>query len=175
MSTTCLRKLALSSSVFLLGLAFATPSSFAGDRGFVTIAGKTKNMYKTRGHTYIARSQRPKRRTSKRSVMRDTRHHNRRHYRRDLDGLVIRMPIDAYEPDLTAGFLREKVRYSPTRSRAKIIHVSSAMKKLAEKRAAAREALYYKEADKIEFRYYRPNEAYDVRFPSVVYLDALRK
>ena len=73
------------------------------------------------------------------------------------------------------GSLRQKVSYSQTRSLAKIIHVSDEMKDLGEIRAARRESRMLQEIDTIEFGFYRDNEAYDMRFPSIVYLDKLRK
>lgn len=69
-------------------------------------------------------------------------------------------------------FLRNKVTYSPQRSIARILHVTDEQLALGEKRAERREAKMLDQIDTIEFGYYRPNEAYDVRFPSIVYLDA---
>ena len=43
------------------------------------------------------------------------------------------------------------------------------------KRAALREARMLEDWDNLDIRYYRNNEAYDARFPSIVYLELINK
>lgn len=139
-------------SILALSIAFVLSNVpvFAGDRGFVVITGHTATSLRIKprykGHYY--------------------------------QGLVTVDALDWLdyhaEPDY-GGPLREKVVYSKQSSASKIIHVSEKMKQLGEARAARREAAMLENLDSIEFRFYRPNEAYDVRFPSIVYLDKLRR
>jgi len=70
----------------------------------------------------------------------------------------------------TEGVLREAVNNGPLRPNAGIIRVTESQKIIGERRAAARARRYNREDTARYFRFYRPNEAYDVRFPSVVYL-----
>jgi hypothetical protein len=49
------------------------------------------------------------------------------------------------------------------------------MKRLGEERAANREVKMRQNIDDIEFGFYRESEAYDVRFPSIVYLELIKK
>lgn len=105
----------------------------------------------------------------------------RQEFRRDYDHratpLVILYSDDllADQRDFSDSFLREKAVYQPSRSAAKIQQVSYEQWELGEARAARREAKMLEELDSIDIRFYRPNEAYDARFPSVVYLDTIRK
>ncbi len=79
--------------------------------------------------------------------------------------------INAYEgEDLSSSGLREQASIGVIRAPAKILSVSNDLKVLGEKRAARREALFDEATDLPNIRFYRPNEAYDRRFPSVVYL-----
>jgi hypothetical protein len=55
---------------------------------------------------------------------------------------------------------------------AKVIHVSDELKDLGEERAERRRERLNSGHDNRVFRFYRSNEAYDVRFPSVVYLNS---
>lgn len=69
-----------------------------------------------------------------------------------------------------SGLLRE---YSPDGGRkpeALVIKVPEHLKRLGEKRADQRALAFEEEGEKRQFGYYRDNEAYDLRFPSVVYL-----
>ena len=73
-----------------------------------------------------------------------------------------------------SGHLRNKVSVMRSRPGAKIIRVSEKMKRLGEERAAKREARMLEELDNLDIRYYRDSEAYDARFPSIVYLDVIK-
>ena len=132
-------------------------TALAGEKSFRLIAGHDKGI-----------------RNSKRKSKRSRRHSNRKRNNYYYGAVV---DIRGYEkrPALSAGFLQNKVTYSPRKSAAKIIHVSDQMKRLGEARAAVREANLLRNIDNIKFKYYRPNEAFDVRFPDVVYLDSIRK
>lgn len=79
-----------------------------------------------------------------------------------------------YEDAAPSG-LRELVSTSPTRSPSKILHVTREQYEEGESRAARREAKMLANIENIRFRYYRPNEAYDERFPSIVYLEPPRR
>ncbi len=56
------------------------------------------------------------------------------------------------------------------RAPAKVLTVNNDLKSLGEERAERRRDRYDVDGDKRVFRFYRDNEAYDERFPSVVYL-----
>lgn len=101
----------------------------------------------------------------------------RRDHRRAAIPLVI-MYSDDFEnddEDFSESFLREKVTIMHSRSGPKILQVTQEQFVMGESRAARREQRMLDNFENIDIRYYRPNEAYDVRFPSVVYLDSIRK
>ena len=64
---------------------------------------------------------------------------------------------------LTGTFMKQ-------RSPAKVLKVSNDLKSLGEERAERRRDRFDAEGDTRVFNFYRENEAFDVRFPSVVYL-----
>lgn len=53
-----------------------------------------------------------------------------------------------------------------------VIKVPEHLKQLGDERAERRAMQFDAEGDKREFRFYRDNEAYDPRFPSIVFLRA---
>lgn len=162
MSTSFLRTSIVALTVAFSSSTLAFTAAGAGDRGFQTIAGGKKQFRSTK--------------SDRRSIIRHRGSRDYSHgYRNYFEGVLLNLDLENDEPDLTSGFLREKVTYSPTRSRAKIIHVSDRMKRLGEERAARREARMLRNIKNIKFGYYRKNEAYDVRFPSIVYLDTPRR
>lgn len=67
--------------------------------------------------------------------------------------------------------LRELAVPGQTRPAARIIRVPNSLKTLGEERADRRAEQFDGDEQLRYFRFYRPTEAYDVRFPSVVYLD----
>lgn len=71
--------------------------------------------------------------------------------------------------------LRNKVSYYPRRTRSKFIRVTAEQLALGEERAARRDERMMAQMDSLDIRYYRDTEAYDARFPSIVYLDVIRK
>ncbi len=72
----------------------------------------------------------------------------------------------------TDGLLTEVANEGSLRPKAGIIRVSEHQKQLGRQRAALRNRQLDPESAARNFRFYRPNEAYDVRFPSVVYLNS---
>jgi len=58
------------------------------------------------------------------------------------------------------------------RPMARILSVSDEQRELGEERAARREALRRSESKDRIYGFYSEREAYDIRFPSVVYLDS---
>ncbi|MGI9353806.1 MAG: hypothetical protein ACR2PF_01375 [Rhizobiaceae bacterium] len=70
------------------------------------------------------------------------------------------------------GLLTEVANDGPLRPRAKIIQVSDDQKIIGEQRAAGRAGRFNRENGNKYVRFYRDNEAYDVRFPSIVYLNS---
>ena len=62
--------------------------------------------------------------------------------------------------------------YDPVRPSAQIIHVSQELKDLAAAREPGRLARLEREIDDIEIRFRSPTQAYDTRFPSIVFLDS---
>lgn len=172
MAYTRTLKLALIALTITTGIFIFHVNADARDRGYLTVAG-TKAAKQ-------ARVQRPSSRVSK------IRRKYGKHKRRDnIDRLFAYSLVTALDDrgtgsgsdtdDMRAGQLQEKVRYSPRRSMSKIIHVSEEMKELGEERAERREARMIEQMDQLDIRFYRDNEAYDARFPSIVYLDLLRK
>lgn len=71
--------------------------------------------------------------------------------------------------------LRNKVSYYPRRTRSKFLHVTAEQLALGEERAARRDERMMAQMDSLDIRYYRDTEAYDARFPSIVYLDLIRR
>ena len=91
---------------------------------------------------------------------------------------IVNVQVDDFErrsEDFSDSFLREKTAIQRPGSEAKILHVTPEQRELGESRAARREARMLERFDETEFGYYRPNEAYNIRFPSVVYLDIIRR
>ncbi len=84
--------------------------------------------------------------------------------------IVEQQPRRPHEP--ADGLLTEVANDGPLRPKAGIIRVSPAQKQLGRLRAAARYRKLDTENAARYFRYYRPNEAYDARFPSFVYLNS---
>ena len=70
------------------------------------------------------------------------------------------------------GQLTEVLNNGVLRPRAEITSVSERQKIDGERKAAARAQRFRRDGGTIRFRFYRENEAYDERFPSVVYLNS---
>jgi hypothetical protein len=182
MACTRTLKIALAALVVLTGLMVVEMAVEARERGFRTVAGNA-GYVKTRPRKINAsRSGKRHARTSRRHGYRNSRSRGYRNgevYNAAGAGLLTLgwhgNLGNRYDDDYIRrnSLMRDKVSDSPRRSASKIIHVSYKMLQLGESRAAKREARMLKEMENLDIRYYRDNEAYDARFPSIVYLDLL--
>ena len=146
------RSISLTLCLSAVVTAVPVQSASSGSRGFHAIAGSSH-------HDTVVR------------------HEFRRGYDHFSAPLVIVYSDDdaSDQQDFSDSFLREKATYSPSRSAAKVLRVTPEQLQIGEARAARREARMLEQIDQLDIRFYRPNEAYDARFPSVVYLDSVRK
>jgi len=170
MACTRTLKIALVALVFLAGLLILDITSEAREKGFSTIAGSGNSKFKLGDRTKRIRNH--KRRVRK----------HRRGYRRSLhdtlfviEGTELLKQRNSEQEIRRTSHLRNKVSIVRRRPGSKIIRVSEKMKRLGEERAAIREEKMLKQIDNIDIQFYRDNEAYDVRFPSIVYLELLKK
>lgn len=85
-------------------------------------------------------------------------------------GLVPARGFEYAPASPSEGILTEVANDGPLRPSAGIIRVTQREKIIGEERAAARSRRFNRENSSRYIRFYRDNEAYDVRFPSVVYL-----
>ncbi len=76
------------------------------------------------------------------------------------------------EPLPGTGILREAASPGYFRPKANIIRVPDELRELGEARAAHRDNLFSNYKGEIDVRFYRDREAYDARFPDVVFLDS---
>lgn len=163
MADTRTLKIALVALAFLAALLIFDIASQATERGFTTIAGDTKSSRTRLKGPKFRKSQR------KRSFH-DT------IFVLDGSRLIEESLANSEERRIRRqSHLRNKVSYMRRRARSKIIKVSPAMKRLGEERAARREAKMLANIENLDIRYYRDNEAYDARYPSIVYLETLKK
>ena len=170
MACTRTLKIALVALAVLTGLLIIDMTSHARERGFTTVAGD-----------HLAKSRKFK--SSKKF-----RHHNRK-LRRELrrsgrslhdtlfliDGTDLLLERNSEEQIRRTSFLRNKVSTSRRRPGAKILRVTERQKQLGEARAAIREARMIEQIDELDIRFYRDTEAYDARYPSIVYLEMIEK
>lgn len=170
MACTRTLKIALAALLFLAGLLIVDIASQARERGFSTVAGDVNSRSgigvsreKVRGYN---RKLRKLRRKANRSL------HDTLFY---IEGTELLKQRNSEAEIRRSSHLRNKVNISPRRSASKIIRVSDEMKRLGEERAANREVKMRQNIDDIEFGFYRESEAYDVRFPSIVYLELIKK
>ncbi len=181
MSTLFIRNIALAFSLVFLGTTTSSIPAYADGRGFRTIAGNNVVFRGNQASTSrflsrrdVNRNLRSRIRSSRDRDVRTLRSLNsrlrlRENNRRSFRGRVFR------NDGFSSSALRELASPSHTRRRAKIIRVSDEMKRLAEERADRRAARRQNRINSSNFRYYRDNEAYDVRFPDFVYLDEARR
>ena len=166
MACTRTLKIALAALAVLAGLLIIDMTTHAGERGFTTIAGGNAAKYR-----------------NFKSANKFRRHH--RNLRRTdgvrnralvvIDGTDLLLERNSEEQIRRTSHLRNKVSSSPRRPGAKIIRVTERQKRLGEARAAIREARMIEQIDKLDIRFYRDTEAYDARFPSIVYLEMIEK
>ncbi|MCJ8310946.1 MAG: hypothetical protein HRU27_18620 [Rhizobiaceae bacterium] len=165
MACTRTLKIALGALLLLAGLLVFDLTSHARERGYTTVAGdgqkRTVRSRSLKNQQKIIRY-RGDRRTLHGSLF-------------ILDGNELIRESRREQAARYRSHLRNKVSVMRTRAGAKIIKVSEKMKRLGEERAAKREAKMMAEFDNLDIRYYRNNEAYDARFPSIVYLELLNK
>ena len=162
-------KLALIASTITTGIFIIHINAVASERGFRTVAG-TKMSKQKRSIRKKVRVVKKRKRGNRRGKRYDSNLERLIAYGlvTELDERNDRRENERY--DLKRGELRNKVSYSPLRTMSKIIHVSDEMLELGEERAARREERMIDQIDEIDIRFYRDNEAYDVRYPSIVYL-----
>ena len=161
MACTRTLKIGLGALLLLAGLLAFDITSKARERGFSTIAGDAKKRQIVR-----QKGNRNYRRIAGRSL------HDTLFV---IDGNELIRESEREQAARYRSHLRNKVSVMRSRSGAKIIKVSERMKRLGEERAAIREAKMLDEMDNLDIRYYRDNEAYDARFPSIVYLELINK
>ncbi|NKB52051.1 MAG: hypothetical protein GKR97_07500 [Rhizobiaceae bacterium] len=170
MACTRTLKIALVALVFLAGLLILDITAQARERGYSTVAGefaKARPSIRSKNFHF-------KRRLSNKS-----RRHGRRRSLHDTIFVIDGDDLTARRNDQDAirrnSHLRDKVNQMRRRSGSKIIRVSEKMKRLGEERAARREAKMLKQIDNVDIRFYRNSEAYDARYPSIVYLELIKK
>ncbi|MEP1208332.1 MAG: hypothetical protein ABJM29_08840 [Rhizobiaceae bacterium] len=170
MACTRTLKMALVALAFLAGLLIFDMTSQARESGMSTIAGDRGAQANLRAKARKFRAHQRKLRKSKRRGRRSL--HDTL-FIVDTDDL----PAESNTPESIRrnSFLRNKVSVMRRRPGSKIIHVSEKMKQLGEERAAKREERMLEQIDKLDIRFYRDNEAYDARFPSIVFLELLKK
>ncbi len=176
MACTRTLKIALIALALLAGLLIVDMTSQARERGFSTVAGDPISKSFNRAKVKQLRQHR-------RSLRNQRRHLRHRHTgRRSLhdtlfliDGTELLTERNSEAAIRRNSHLRNKVSVMRRRPGSKIIRVSEKMKRLGEARAAIREEKILKEIDNIDIRFYRDNEAYDARYPSIVYLELLEK
>ena len=168
MACTRTLKIALGALLLLAGLLVFDITSQARERGYTTVAGDSKKgKIRTRSLKNDYRSPRHLYRRKAGLSLHDTLF--------IIDGSALIREGRREEAARQRSHLRNKVSYMRSRSGAKIIKVSEKMKRLGEERAALREAKMLENWDNLDIRYYRNNEAYDARFPSIVYLELVNK
>ena len=170
MACTRTLKIALVALAVLAGLLIVDLTTHASEKGFTTIAGG--NVAKTRKFNSSNKFRR-----HHRKLRRDFRTGRRsaRHTLLFIDGSDLLRERNSEERIRRFSHLRNKVSTSPRRPGAKIIRVTERQKQLGEARAAIREARMIEQIDKLDIRFYRDTEAYDARFPSIVYLEMIEK
>lgn len=168
MACTRTLKIAFGALLLLAGLLVFDITSQARERGFSTVAGDSKKgSVRSRSlKNYHKLPRRLHRRKAGRSL------HDTLFI---INGTELINEGRREQAARNRSHLRNKVSYMRTRAGAKIIKVSEKMKRLGEERAAKREAKMLEQMDNLDIRYYRDNEAYDARFPSIVYLELINK
>ena len=170
MACTRTLKIALAALAVLAGLLIIDMTTHASERGFTTIAGgkaaksrnfKSANKFR-RHHRTLRRHARGPNRSRRNAIV-------------VFDGTDLLMERNSENQIRSTSHLRNKVSTSPRRPGAKIIRVTERQKQLGEARAAIREARMIEQIDKLDIRFYRDTEAYDARFPSIVYLEMIER
>ena len=152
-----------------------------------------KRDYRSSRRLTNRRNYRPSRRLTNRRNVRNTRGYKNRSAGRNgyrnlrgsgsalagalfvIDGNEIIAEGQAERERQLGSQLRNKVSYYPRRTRSKFIRVTAEQLALGEERAARRDERMMAQMDDLDIRYYRDTEAYDARFPSIVYLDVIGK
>ncbi|MEP0944285.1 MAG: hypothetical protein ABJH63_12610 [Rhizobiaceae bacterium] len=169
MACTRTLKLAFGALLLLASILAFDISSKARERGFSTIAGdgvKKRPVVSSKKYRNYRKLPKHLRRRGAGGTL----HKNLFFF----DGSELLRESRREEGARQRGHLRNKVSVMRSRPGAKIIRVSEKMKRLGEERAAKREARMLEELDNLDIRYYRDSEAYDARFPSIVYLDVIK-
>ncbi len=169
MACTRTLKIALVALVFLAGLLILDITAQARERGFSTLAGeldKVRSSVRSKNFRYKRRLSNKLHRNGRRRSLHDT------IFVIDGDDLAKRRNDE--NAIRRNSHLRNKVSNIRRRSGSKFIRVSEKMKRLGEEIAAKREAKMLKQIENVDIRFYRLSEAYDVRYPSIVYLELLK-